>query len=76
MTSPFMPHRNGSHPNGPQDGAALTNWSALGLEEPGLWTDTLLIGEEDSVGRRGGPGRRESPAELRRRVVDAPVRLA
>jgi transposase-like protein len=45
-------------------------WSALDSEEPGFWTDTLHIGEEDSVARRGGPGRRGYPAEFRRRVVD------
>ncbi len=30
----------------------------------------MLISEEDSVGRRGGPGRRGYPAEFRRRVID------
>jgi len=45
-------------------------WSALSSEESGFWTATLGSGEEDSVGRRGGPGRRGYPVELRRRVVD------
>ena len=46
------------------------DWSALGLEESGIWTATLHFGKEDSVGRRGGPGRRGYPGEFRRRVVD------
>ena len=46
------------------------HWSAPSSVEPGLWTDTLPSGEEDSVGRRSGPGRRGYPAEFRRRVVD------
>ena len=47
-----------------------SEWSALGSKEPEYWTETLIIEEEDSVGRRGGPGRRGYPAELRRRVID------
>jgi hypothetical protein len=45
-------------------------WSALDLEEPGFWPDTLPFGWEGSLGRRGGPGRRGYPAEFRRRVID------
>ena len=40
------------------------------MEKPGFWTDTLHFGAEDSVGRRGRPGRRGYPAEFRRRVID------
>jgi transposase len=48
----------------------LLVWSAPGFEEPVFWTDTLCFGEEDSVGRQGGPGRRGYSAEFRRRVID------
>jgi transposase len=48
----------------------FSRWSALSSVEPEYWAETLLIGEEDSVGRAGGPGRRGYSAGFRRRVVD------
>jgi transposase len=45
-------------------------WSALDFEESGCWTTTLRFGEEDCVGRPGGPGSRGYLAEFQRRGVD------
>src|SRR5919197_1185553 len=54
----------------PAGGFPINRMVCPGFQGVGIVDCYAAIREEDSMGRRGGPGRRGYPAEFRRRVVD------